>query len=49
MKNKEQVKLFLDDYREPKFCVYYMYRTMGGDAEIYSHDWKTVKNYNEFV
>ncbi len=48
MKGKE-IKLFLDDYREPKFCVYYMYRTIGAESEIYTHDWKIVRNYDEFT
>lgn len=49
MKDKNQIKLFLDDYRVPKHCVYYMYRSMGAEADIYTHNWKTVINYNEFV
>jgi hypothetical protein len=46
---KKQIKLFLDDYRDPKHCVFYMYRVMGADVTIYSEEWSTVRNYEEFV
>lgn len=43
------MKVFLDDVREPKDCLGYMYKRIGSLNPIYLEDWKTVRNYSEFV
>lgn len=43
------IKLFLDDYRNPKDCVTYMHSRIGVDNPIYLEDWEIVHNYDEFV
>jgi hypothetical protein len=40
--------LFLDDFRVPFDCTYYMYGR-GVNVEIYLKKWDIVRNYNDFV
>lgn len=43
------MKLFLDDYRQPRDCFPYMYKRIGKLNPIYTEEWVVVKNYDEFV
>ena len=44
------MKIFLDDIRDPKECLGYMYRRIGGLNPIYSQgEWYIVRTYDEFV
>lgn len=43
------MKLFLDDIRDPENCVGYMHLRIGKDNPIYLEEWKTVRNYDDFV
>ncbi len=43
------MKLFLDDIREPKDCLSYMFQRIGTMQNIYSEEWVVVRNYDEFV
>lgn len=43
------MKLFLDDVREPKDCIGYMYHRIGALNPIYLQEWLVVRNYAEFV
>lgn len=43
------MKLFLDDVREPKDCLGYMYKRIGPLNPIYLEEWVIVRNYNDFV
>ena len=42
------MKLFLDDIRDPKDCVSYMYKRIGKLNPIYLEDWSIVRNFNHF-
>ena len=42
-------KIFLDDVRQPKDCIGYMYTRIGPLNPIYLEEWLVVKNYDEFV
>lgn len=39
--------LFLDDYRQPIDCAFYMYR-YNVDCKIYHNDWSIVRSYGQF-
>ena len=43
------IKLFLDDIRNPKDCVNYMHNRIGKLNPIYLEEWFVVKNYQDFV
>jgi len=43
------MKVFLDDVRNPKDCIGYMYTRIGSLNPIYLEDWIVVRNYDEFV
>jgi hypothetical protein len=43
------MKLFLDDIREPKDCLSYMFQRIGTMQNIYSEEWVVVRNYEQFV
>jgi hypothetical protein len=44
------MKIFLDDIRDPKECLGYMYRRIGSLNPIYSEGgWYIVRNYDEFI
>lgn len=45
----KKMKIFLDDVREPKDCLGYMYKRIGTLNPIYLKDWIIVRNYNDFV
>lgn len=42
------IKLFLDDVRNPKDCVGYMYKRIGALNPIYLEEWHVVRNYHQF-
>lgn len=42
------MKLFLDDVREPKECLGYMYHRIGALNPIYDEEWVIVRTYKEF-
>ena len=42
------MKLFLDDIRDPKDCLGYMYRRIGAQNPIYDEEWVVVRNFQEF-
>lgn len=42
------MKIFLDDIRNPKDCVSYMYYRIGKLNPIYLENWEIVRNYNQF-
>jgi len=43
------MKIFLDDIRQPKECLSYMYHRIGPLNPIYNEDWFVVKNYDQFL
>lgn len=44
------MKIFLDDIRDPKECLGYMYRRIGNINPIYSEgEWYIVRTYHEFI
>lgn len=43
------VKIFLDDVRQPKECLSYMYHRIGAENPIYDVEWLVVKNFEEFI
>jgi len=43
------MKVFLDDVREPRDCLGYMYKRIGALNPIYLEQWEIVRNYSEFV
>lgn len=43
------MKIFLDDVREPRDCLGYMYTRIGLLNPIYLEEWQVVKNYDEFL
>ena len=43
------MKIFLDDIRQPKECLSYMYHRIGALNPIYSEYWFVVKNYDQFL
>lgn len=43
-------KIFLDDIRDPKDCIGYMYTRVGAKNLMYlDGDWMIVRNYDDFV
>lgn len=42
------MKIFLDDTRNPIDCIDYMYHRIGKLNPIYTEDWITVRNYEQF-
>jgi hypothetical protein len=42
------MKIFLDDVRNPKDCLGYMYQRIGNLNPIYDEDWVIVRNYEQF-
>ena len=43
------VKLFLDDVRDPKDCLGYMYKRIGKLNPIYDEEWVVAKDYDQFI
>lgn len=43
------MKIFLDDVRDPKDCLSYMYRRIGTLNPIYGEEWLIVRNYDQFI
>jgi len=48
IEEKNKVRLFLDDFRNPIDCTQYMYQR-GVDCKIYHERWFVVKNYKQFI
>jgi hypothetical protein len=43
------MKIFIDDFRDPKDCLKYMHERIGPDNVIYdADDWRIIRNYPEF-
>jgi len=50
MNMTEQIKIFIDDYRNPIDCLSYMYKVIGHLNPIYGQsEWYIVRNYPDFV
>lgn len=45
---KEKIKLYLDDIRNPSDSVSYMHQRIGKLNPIYLEEWKVVRNYEQF-
>lgn len=43
------MKIFLDDVRNPKDCLGYMYQRIGNLNPIYNEEWLVCRNYNDFI
>lgn len=44
----EDVKIFLDDIKQPQECVTYMHTRIGKDNPIYLQEWVVVRNFADF-
>lgn len=50
LKHVYNMRIFLDDIRQPSDCLSYMqYRMNDENLDVYRKDWVVVKDYNEFV
>ena len=47
--NITNMRLFLDDYREPSHCLSYMHLRIGPKHILFAQDWKVVRNFKEFI
>lgn len=43
------MKIFLDDVRDPRNCLGYMYRRIGASNVLYQEEWTVVRNYLDFA
>ena len=48
MNTSRKIKIYLDDFRDPKDSVFYMFKDLGYDSQIYMEQWNVVKNFDEF-